>query len=235
MFLCVLVALLTPTLSPATTNALLTQDIDGAATKIFGRPADPEVNREPPMGGGTQRSNNQGKRQPSVEGVEDALELGNAARNSKPPRYHDAELAYRLAAKLDSKDPRPLMGLANIWYDQQQFEAAARMYREAFMRMSTAAGGSLRSEILTRDQRSGLARLHGSAGVSLVQAEKLAEAQIEFAKAISAESTNARWHALQGYCLWKRGKTDLATKELEEAVRLEPTNEDYQKLLAAVK
>ena len=64
-------------------------------------------------------------------GVEDAIELGNSARDGNPPRYQDAERAYRLAAKLDPKDPRPYLGLGNIFYDQGQLSKAATAYRQA--------------------------------------------------------------------------------------------------------
>jgi len=33
--------------------------------------------------------------------IEDAIALGNSARDSNPPRYEDAERAYKLAAKLE--------------------------------------------------------------------------------------------------------------------------------------
>src|SRR4029079_1263798 len=54
----------------------------------------------------------------------------------EPPRYEDSETAYRLAAKLDDRDPRPYLGLANLWYDQKNYQAAAKMYREATERMN---------------------------------------------------------------------------------------------------
>ncbi|MEJ7711089.1 MAG: hypothetical protein WKF84_14795 [Pyrinomonadaceae bacterium] len=40
--------------------------------------------------------------------VEEALEQGNAARDASPPRYAEAERAYKKAAVLDSKDARVL-------------------------------------------------------------------------------------------------------------------------------
>ena len=63
--------------------------------------------------------------------VDEAIALGNSARDGKPPRYQDAERAYRLAARLDPKDPRPYMGLGNIFYDQGQLSKAAHAYRQA--------------------------------------------------------------------------------------------------------
>lgn len=50
--------------------------------------------------------------------LEDALWLGNDARDSEPPRYGEAERAYRLAARLAPKDP---VGLGNIfWYQNER-------------------------------------------------------------------------------------------------------------------
>ncbi|MFL6254245.1 MAG: tetratricopeptide repeat protein [Pyrinomonadaceae bacterium] len=63
--------------------------------------------------------------------VENALARGNGARDSDPPRYQEAEHQYRLALKLDPDDPRPHVGLANIYYDQKQFEQSAAEYRAA--------------------------------------------------------------------------------------------------------
>lgn len=62
--------------------------------------------------------------------VEEALALGNSARDDKPPRYQDAERLYRLAAKLDPKDRRPHIGLGNVFYDQKHYAEAAEAGRK---------------------------------------------------------------------------------------------------------
>lgn len=71
---------------------------------------------------------------PTEELLEDALWLGNEARDSDPPRYEEAERAYRLAAKLAPKDPRPYIGLGNIFWDQKRLDEAAAAYRNAVQR-----------------------------------------------------------------------------------------------------
>lgn len=196
------------------------QDIDGAASKIFGRPNDPDVRHQ--------------SSQRAVDGVEDALQLANSARNANPPRYHDAEVAYRLAAKMNPKDPRTLMGLGNIWYDQQQYAAAAKMYQQALSMMtamSSGGGGSLRGQLNSLEQRRFSAQLRASFGITLLQSEDLAKAQTEFERAVTAEPTNPRWHALRGYCLLKQGNKREATKSFREAVRLDPENSEYKQFL----
>jgi len=203
------------------------QDITGAAARIFGRPADPEVRHRAPS---RTPSNKSAEAQDLIE---DALELANSARNANPPRYHDAEVAYRLAAKLNPKDPRPLMGLANIWYDQQQYAAAAKMYKEALSTMtatSSGGGGFLRGELLPK-QRLLTAQLRASSGIALLQTENFAEAQADFERSVTSEPTNARWHALKGYSLFKLGKISEARKAYQEALRLDHGNADYQRLV----
>lgn len=216
--------------------ALSSQDITGGAGRIFGRPADPEVQRQTaPSGGGpiSQQStrakqNNDGNDRNPADAVEDALELANSARNSAPPRYRDAELAYRLAAKLNPKDPRPLIGLGNVWYDQKHYTEAAAMYKQALTMLTTATGSIVRGP---SDRRRKAAPLHASLGITRLQSEDFAKAQVEFEEALSGDPENAQWHALKGYSLAKQGQTGPARKALAEALRLQPGNEDYQKLL----
>jgi Flp pilus assembly protein TadD len=202
------------------------QDITGGAKLIFGRPDDPEVRQH----GSASRAASQAK-----DAVEDALALANSARNANPPRYHDAQVAYRLAAKLNPKDPRPSMGLGNIWYDQKQFAAAAKMYREALSMMTTmpSGGGTLRGQLASAEQRHFSAELRGSFGLTLLQIFNWAKAQEEFERALRSEPTNARWHALRGYSLFKQGNKPEAVKAFQEAVRLDPGNSEYEQLLQA--
>src|SRR6185369_12958284 len=72
--------------------------------------------------------------------LEDALALGNALRDRKPPDFQSAEKAYRLGIKLDPEDPRPYAGLGNILYDQKRYSEASDAYREA-LRLATPRGG----------------------------------------------------------------------------------------------
>src|SRR5829696_2452771 len=63
--------------------------------------------------------------------AEDAIELGNAQREMTPPRYSQAETAYRLAAKLNPKDAKPHAFLGDILFEQQRFTEAETALRRA--------------------------------------------------------------------------------------------------------
>jgi tetratricopeptide (TPR) repeat protein len=177
--------------------------------------------------------------------VEDALALGNSARDAEPPRYQDAEKAYWLAAKLDSQDPRPYLGLANLWYDQKNYQAAAKMYREATDRMepkksSLGIGkmlGGLSSKATVGDNqnRSTVAKsaeAHAYAGSALLQAGLFTEAEAQLRLATNQGSTNGQSFAMLGYGLFQQKKYAEATEALKRAVALSPDNDAYKKLLA---
>ncbi len=210
--------------STAQLGAASTQEIDGAAKKIFGRPNDPDVRQ-----GSASRVASK-----AIDEVEDALAKANSARNATPPRYRDAELTYGFTARLNPRDPRPLMGLANILYDQKQFAAAAKLYQEALTMVTSMAsfgGATLRGELNPAEQRSMASELHVYFGISLLETNDFRNAQAQFERAVRSEPTNARWHALFGYSLLKQGTKPDAVKALQEAVRLDPGNSDYQQLL----
>ncbi|MGH9872506.1 MAG: tetratricopeptide repeat protein [Pyrinomonadaceae bacterium] len=177
--------------------------------------------------------------------VEDALALGNSARDAEPPRYQDAEKAYMLAAKLDSADPRPYLGLANIWYDQKNYEAAAKMYREATERMepkkSMGLGlgkilGGISSKATVGDNLSVAtsmerAEAHTYSGNALLRAGMFAEAEAELRTATTENSRNAESHALLGYVFFQQKKYVEASAALKRAVYLSPDTEAYKQLL----
>lgn len=201
-----------------------TQDVDAAAMKIFGRPNDPEVRQ-----GSASRTASQ-----AINEVEDALARANSARNASPPRYRDAELTYGFTARLNSRDPRPLMGLGNVSYDQREFAAAAKIYQEALTMVTSMAsfgGATLRGELNPAEQRYMASQLRCYLGVSLLETNDFKNAQAQFERAVRSEPTNARWHALLGYSLFKLGVKPEAVKALQEAVRLDPGNSDYEQLL----
>lgn len=201
-----------------------TQELNEAARKIVGRPNDPEVRQ-----GSASRVASQ-----AINEVEDALARANSARSANPARYHEAELAYAFTARLNPRDPRPLMGLANISYDQKQYAAAAKLYQEALtmvISMASFGGATLRGELNPAEQRFMASQLRGYLGVSLLETNDLKNAQAQFERAIKSEPTDARWHALFGYSLLKQGVKLEAVKALQEAVRLDPGNSDYQQLL----
>src|SRR4029079_2226342 len=71
------------------------RDPVGGASILFAHPQNPSTRRPP------QTANTAG------DNVDDAIALGNAARDRKPPDLASAERAYRLAWKLNPNDPRP--------------------------------------------------------------------------------------------------------------------------------
>lgn len=178
------------------------------------------------------------------DAVEDALELGNSARDAEPPRYQDAEKAYRLAAKLDDHDPRPYLGLANLWYDQKNYQAAAKMYREATDRMTPkkhSIQGAFGSKILGSDSLGSVnsnrirpsesAKAHQYLGNALLRAGLFAEAVTELRLATTEDYKNAQSYALLGYSFFQQKKYAEATGALKKALELAPNTEEYKRLL----
>ncbi|MFN2516793.1 MAG: tetratricopeptide repeat protein [Pyrinomonadaceae bacterium] len=190
-----------------------------------------------------------------TDAVEDALALGNSARETKPPRYKDSERAYKLAAKLKPKDPRPYIGLANIWYDQKHYEEAAQMYRRAAL-LSRSNKIVLEPDFNKRSGRGGLGSvtttaldssrpvrpsvtaiavqtgaLHAYLGNALLQRKKFSEAEIELKNATLEDPDNAEWQALLGYSLFKQKRYAEASQALRAAVILAPDDASYKEIL----
>lgn len=67
----------------------------------------------------------------TIELADNAIELGNAQRDVKPPRYAEAERAYHLAEKINPQDARPKALLGDVYFEQQRFAEAEAMLRRA--------------------------------------------------------------------------------------------------------
>src|ERR1700686_1849547 len=63
------------------------------------------------------------------EKFEDALVDGNDARDAR--KFAGAEASYRTALKLKLRDARALYGLGNVFTDQQRWDDAEKIYRQA--------------------------------------------------------------------------------------------------------
>jgi len=63
------------------------------------------------------------------EKFEDALSDGNDARDAR--KFAAAEASYRTALKLKPRDARAYYGLGNVFTDQQRWDDAEKIYREA--------------------------------------------------------------------------------------------------------
>ena len=105
----------------------------GGAALIFRKPKDPEVRASGPAVGG---SATMGRRtrtpvQSRAAAQDRIIAKGNAARSAATPRYSEAELAYKEAAREDPEDPRAHAGLGNVYLDQGRFKNAVDAYQEA--------------------------------------------------------------------------------------------------------
>lgn len=280
------VLLLAALLSALYTPAWPHQDLSSSAGEFINRPQNPPARRprertekrqrlraagrarekaaSPPTdNGGTDVAAADGAVAATPEELmEDALWLANEARDSTPPRYEEAERAYRLAAKLAPKDPRPHVGLGNIFYDQKKYYEAATGYQkaaqfaglyEAGVRKRVGARqmeGLVRgSNGRSRERRTTTAALsdeerflitsftmlgqeNAYLGAALMQQGKHAEAEVALKKATVRNSENAEWWALLGTTQLAQHKYAAARRSLRSAVFLEPDNERYATLLS---
>lgn len=237
-------------------SGLAVQDSLGGASLIFiAHPKNPPVrpktlrakaqqsSQPTPASATAADKKNPGATDERSDAIEDALELGNSARDAEPPRYQDAEKAYWLAAKLDDRDPRPYLGLANLWYDQKNYQAAAKMYREATERMTPKKSdllGAFSSKIhgsatgsIQANRTSVLesAEAHQYLGNALLRAGLFADAETELRLATTENYKNAQSYALLGYSFFQQKKYAEATEALKKALELSPNSEEYKKLL----
>ena len=148
-----------------------------------------------------------------------------------------------MAAKLDDHDPRPYLGLANLWYDQKNYQAAAKMYREATERMtpkksdilgpfSSKIHGSVTGSIqANRTSLLESAEAHQYLGNALLRAGLFADAETELRLATTESYKNAQSYALLGYSFFQQKKYAEATEALKKALELSPNSEEYKKLL----
>jgi len=223
------------------------KDIMGGASLIFKRQQNPQSRSKSLQRGslGVQKPpQREDNTHPQSTGdvndkVEDALALGNIARDRKPPDFQSAEKAYRLAWKLNPQDPRPLVGLGNVYFDLGQLPEAAKAYREAIKLGEPATRGVFAGRLTAGIQRirntseapRSTADWHVYLAMSLLQQDKSTGAELELRKAISADPQNANWQALLGYDLVTQERYTEASALYRLAVQLEPDSEVYKDLL----
>ena len=205
-----------------------TPDISGAAQLIFGRLENPQI-----AGGHLSRETTE---PPTTlkEKVDDALALGNAARVQKPPDLDSAERAYRLAWKLNPRDPRPYVGLGNIYMDRGKYAEAAKAYQEA-IRFGPTGGGSLIRTVNSGNASEAArttAQSHAHFGAALLADKNFRKAEKQLEEAIAAEPRNAAWRAWLGYCLAQEERFTEAAAAFKMAVQLDVDSQDYKALLS---
>ena len=219
------IAVATLVMFPATLAAQPPQDITGGARLIFGPTQNPAAKSS------SQVAQTSAKR----EQVNDALALGNAARDRKPPDFVSAEKAYRLAWKLNPLDPRPYVGLGNLYMDQRKFAEAAKAYQDAIhfgaMERRSGSGSGVPADTLPTDGLSTLAQWHAYLGMALLVEQNLRKAEKELIDAIGMDPSKAEWRAGLGYCLFMQGRFTEAADAYKKASELQPDNDKYKQLL----
>src|SRR6266436_4674922 len=128
-------------LAVAPTNALaqagggsLANEPAGGAAMIFRKPENPPVHGASgpsAVGGGRASDRARARTRPTVNVHEQAIAKANAARSAPTPRYSEAELNYKLAAKQDPDDARAQLGLGNVYLDQGRLQDAVYAYQQA--------------------------------------------------------------------------------------------------------
>lgn len=245
------------------------KDIEGGASTVISRPPNPPVRKrsenqktsapKPPKtpapnegrtGLGnklTQDSETKPLTDDMSDEVEDALALGNSARDDKPPRYDDAERAYKLAIKLNPDDFRPYIGLGNIYLDQKKFEGSAKAYKEAVRLL----GSKPPPRISRRDRERGRRELRKDpppkdsvwrTGEDRKRKPNLKGGD-DFKGSLSGYSVHGirsrdiedveegRLYGYLGYTLLQQENVDEANIHLRVAVAEEPSNAQWHALL----
>lgn len=212
-----------------------TKDIIGGAT-LFKRPQNPPTRRVKRKTASRQAAVREEKSASSKndevnDKVEDALALGNSARDREPPDLPSAERAYRLAWKLNPNDPRPYVGLGNVYMDQERYDEAAKAYKEAIRLTVAQSQGweGLRGADMGRDSLRSAAEWRSYSAMARIRGGDLMYGELELRDAILNGPKNARWHALLAYDLYLQKRFAASATAYGEATRLDPT---YKKLLA---
>jgi Flp pilus assembly protein TadD len=211
-------------------------DITGGAALIFKRPENPTSRANENATGNKNRSGGDD----TGDKVDDAIALGNAARDRNPPDFESAEKAYRLGWKLNPRDPRPYLGLGNIYWDQRRYPEAAKAYRDALSYTNARiravsgeiVGGSISGtipKIATQEFQYGQTRLYLAA--ALLQEDNPLSAEKELRLATLTHSDNAEWNGLFGYTLTLQRRYTEAIVAYVKAGKLAPNNSKYKELL----
>jgi len=224
------------------------QDISGGAGEAVKRPADNTTRRRPKSTTQPKPTKRATKSNPATsqakadlnKQVDAALELGNTARDSNPPRYADAEQAYRLAMGLDPQDPRAYVGLGNTFFDQKRYQEA----EAAFVRASeldpensdaliALAYANNAQEHYDEAERTALRAIaldansypaYVALGWSKYQRKNFKEAEIAYRRAIAISPKTPEIYGELGAVLMADKRWADSEPVLLQAVSLNPTN-----------
>lgn len=172
------------------------------------RPAKPATGTKPPA------NRNTGTAKPKTsnvaERVEDLLEKGNEARDSR--KFAEAEDSYKEILKLKPRDARAAYGLGNVYSDQQRWEDAETAYRNSVTWAPTNADAYVALSVVLVQPRA-----DGESAKRLTDAESFARQSVQI------DPKNAvGWDRL-GVALQARGLTNSETEHsYRRAIELDP-------------
>jgi tetratricopeptide (TPR) repeat protein len=192
----------------------LAQDVGsdvGGGAGIF-RAKNPETKKKGPKPAATAKP---GTRTPPARGnvaerVEDLLEKGNTARDSRD--IAAAEDAYKEVLKLKARDARAAYGLGNVYSDQQRWDDAEAAYRNSVLWAPNDADAYVALSVVLVQPRVG-----GD------NAKRFADAEMFARKSVQIDPKNAiGWDRL-GVALQARGLTNSETEHsYRRAIELDP-------------
>jgi len=224
---------------------LRAQDISGGAGEGVKRPAESSARRRPRATATAQPKAKRATRaaQPKVDlskQVDSALELGNAARDNNPPRYADAERAYRLALELDPQESRAYVGLGNTFFDQRRYADAEAAFRrateldpedaDAFVSLAYSSNAQERYEDAEKSAQRALAldrnnaAAHAALGWSNFKRRKYAEAEAAYRRAIALAPQSPELLSELSQVLIEQGRWRDTEPVLRQAVTLDPAD-----------
>jgi tetratricopeptide (TPR) repeat protein len=124
-----------------------------------------------------------------------------------------AEESYKTAIKFDEKAAEPWQGLAIVYNAQKKFDQAAEASAKAIS-LQGAGGGA------------GDATTAYNMGIILSNQRKMAEAKVQFERAVQLDPNMASAHYQLAMSLMNEGKMAEALASLEKSVALKPTGPD---------
>jgi Tfp pilus assembly protein PilF len=125
-----------------------------------------------------------------------------------------AEEAYKQAVTFDEKAAEAWDGLAIVYNTQKKFEEAGKASARATELRGASGGGDATSAF--------------NSGAILVNQGKMAEAQVQFQRAIQLDPKMAEAHYQLGMTLINQGKMGEAVKALETYLQLAPAGPNAQ-------
>lgn len=231
------------------TAAYAQSDLSGGAGEGVKRPAESAPRRRPRSSSQPKTSKRNAKVQPAAKvqpkvdlskQVEAALELGNTARDSDPPRHADAERAYKLAMELDPEDARTHIGLGNTYFDQKRYPEAETAFRravqldpedsDAFVSLAYVSNAQERYEEAEKSALRALAidaneyAAHVAIGWSKYRRKSYQESEAAYRRAIALSPKSPELYSDLSLVLIEQGRWRDTEPVLKQAVTLNPSD-----------